>query len=196
MNTATYRIAVRATFALALIFADIQRRESAFGTYSHSNLNGHDHKEDFYHQSYADDHYYNHLHRYGIHLDGPRRIIFPRTTVTEYPQDVYSHEQRLILSNKNFKKGWLLNGKVFRDRLFGWKTWERIPAELKFKSITWVRGGNGSTAGIRIHPSGEYIEADPNYRRGVYDIRFEVVLRVPAFPYADKYFGVCAFIVQ
>ena len=159
--------------------------DSAFGTWRYEKD-----------RNAADSIFYNHLHRYGIHLDGPRRIAFPNTRVEGFPQEVYSGEHTLRLSNRNFKKGWLLTGKIFQDHLAGIRSWEKIPAELKFKSITWIREGNGSTAGITIHPSGEHIEADPSFGMGVYDIAFEVALRVPAFPSADKYYGISAFIIQ
>lgn len=80
--------------------------------------------------------------------------------------------------------------------MFGIDSWSRIPAEFKFKSITWVAGGNGSTAGIDIHPSGEYNEADPGFGKGVYDIKFKIALHAPSFPDADHSYGILAFIVQ
>lgn len=140
--------------------------------------------------------FYNHLHRYGIHLDGPRRIRFPSVEVSDLPQEIYSDTQRLVLSNRNFKKGWLLNARIFKEKLFGATTWERIPAKLRFESISWIEGGSGSTAGISIHPDGERIEADPSFGMGVFEIAFEAKLEIPPFPHADNYYGICSFIVQ
>ena len=140
--------------------------------------------------------FYNHLHRYGIHIEGPRRIRFPSIEVVDRPQDIFCETQYLRLSNRNFKKGWLLSARIFKEKLFGAATWERIPAKLRFQSISWIEGGSGSTAGITIHPNGERIEADPSFGMGIYEIAFEVKLEVPAFPHADDYYGICSFIVQ
>lgn len=149
-------------FLMALIAIQLFE-DSAFETWSFHD--GEDTVENLF---------YNHLHGYGIHLDGPRRISFPNTRVSDFPQEVYSGEHTLRLSNQNFKKGWLLTGKVILGHLIGIRSWERIPADMRFKSITWIGGGNGSTAGISIDPSGEFIEADPSFGLGIYDIAFEI----------------------
>lgn len=175
----------RCLFGFCLLIASIETNHSVFGTYKNGSEN-----------TIVSNHFYNHLHRHGIHIDGPRRINFPRSVVTEYAQEIYSSEQTLRLTNKNFQRGWTLKGKVFLDKLFGIHSWTSLPAEFRFTSISWVGGGNGSSAGINIHPNGEYIEADPGFGQGTYDIKFEVVLQVPPFPDADRYYGVLAFIIQ
>ena len=179
------RTTTRLILGFCALFASAEIDRSAFGTLNVEADN-----------AIVDNRFFNHLHRYGIHLDGPRRIRFPKTFVTEYPQQVYSSEQTLTLTNKNFKRGWLLTGKVFQDKLFGIHSWSELAAEFRFKSISWVQGGTGSAAGINIHPNGEYIEADPGFGKGTYDIKFEVVLQIPPFPDADRYYGVLAFIIQ
>ncbi len=179
------RTPTRLLLGISMLVASIEIDQPAFGTFNSNSEN-----------AFVDNHFFNHLHRFGIHLDGPRRISFPKTFVTEYSQEVYSSEQTLRLTNRNFRRGWSLKGKVFLDKLFGIRSWTSLPAEFRFKSISWVRGGNGSSAGINIHPNGEYIEADPGFGMGTYDIKFEVILQVPPFPDADKYYGVLAFIIQ
>ncbi len=138
----------------------------------------------------------NRLSDQGVRLQGPSRITFPDTSVTEYAQDVYSGIQYLRLTNSDFKNGWMLRGKVFQSQFTGLVTWEKIPAKLKFTSITWKNGGDGSTAGITISPDGDWIEADPSSGRGTYEIAFELIFQVPAFANADHYTGVSIFSIQ
>ena len=193
MNTRFISRKIHSFLGFAALLASVQIDPGAYGTF---DVYDDDFDSLTDRPSHIQGYFYNHLFHRGIHLDGPRRIRFPEISVTEYPQEIYSGERTLRLTNRHYKRGWLLGGKVFREKLFGIHSWSRIPAEFKFKSITWVEGGNGSTAGINIHPNGEYIEADPGFGKGVYDIKFEIALQVPAFPDADRYYGILAFIVQ
>ncbi|MGK0240036.1 MAG: hypothetical protein ACI92G_003520 [Candidatus Pelagisphaera sp.] len=190
MRAASKQLATRFLIVTVALFTSSNLEQPLFGT------RGAEQTSESRYESDVANSFFNNLHRSGINIDGPRRIPFPSITVVEYPQDVYSSSQTLRLTNKNFKKGWLLGASIFQNQLIGAKYWERIPAEFQFKSITWVQGGTGSTAGIEIHSSGRSIEADPSFGKGTYDIEFEVVLKVPAFAYADQYYGVCSFIIQ
>ena len=135
-------------------------------------------------------------HKRGIHLEGPQRIRFPATSVSENPEILYSGNHNLRLANFHHKKGWSLSGRIFKKLLIGRRSFETIPAELKFKSITWIQGGNGSAVGITMHPDGQRIEADPSFGMGIYNIEFEVAIHVPAFAYADSYHGVSLFSIR
>lgn len=132
----------------------------------------------------------------GITVTGPGQIAFPSVTVTAYPESVYSGEYTLELFNRNEKNGWLLTGEVSEGHLLGSASGTSVPAELIFKSITWISGGQGSSAGIIIAADGKRIEADPGFGIGKYVIAFEIRFDVPAFPTADQYHGVSTFIVQ
>lgn len=132
----------------------------------------------------------------GISLEGPRRISLPEISVSENPHRVYSGNLTLDLSNKEELNGWMLTGEVAENALVGSYTEERIPAILTFKSVHWIKGGNGSAAGIRILQDGSKVEADPGFGIGKYKIEYEVRYEVPAFPAADAYRGVSTFIVQ
>lgn len=131
-----------------------------------------------------------------ISIRGDNRISLPGLTVSSEPQQVYSGALFLTLANKNETNGWLLSGEVADGSLVGSSSGERIPATLSFTSITWVKGGNGSAAGITVRPDGKSIEADPGFGLGNYKIQFEIRYDAPAFPTADQYYGVSTFTVQ
>ena len=131
-----------------------------------------------------------------ITLTAPTSIRLPDTSVTESPQTIYSGDITIQLKNPNVKTGWLLSAEVLNEQLEGLNSGENIPAQLYFKSITWIKGGQGSSLGLTVHPDGKRIEADPGYGRGEYEIVFEVRYTVPAFPRADIYQGLTTFIVQ
>ena len=132
----------------------------------------------------------------GIHLEGPHRLRLPPITVSDSPQQVTSGLKLLRLNNVRDTNGWILSADVLDGALTGRRTGERIPASLTFRSIQWVRGGNCSAAGIKVHPDGASIEADPGFGIGEFKITFEVRYDAPAFPLADRYHGVTTFIVQ
>lgn len=132
----------------------------------------------------------------GIEIEGPRRIALPSLTVSADAQQVYSGTLTLDLSNAKETNGWLLQGDIAEDAMIGDFSGERIPAALTFRSITWIAGGNGSAAGVRIHSDGTRIEADPGFGIGKYKIEFEIKYDVPAFPATDSYNCVSTFIVQ
>ncbi len=131
-----------------------------------------------------------------ISIQGPRQVLLPGIVVTATPQQIYSGVQTILLKNKNAPDGWLLSGDISNGSLTGSNSGEQIPATLQFISITWLKSGNGSAAGISIHPDGTAIEADPGFGIGDFEIEFEIRYDTPAFPTADQYQGVSTFIVQ
>ncbi|MDQ8202043.1 hypothetical protein [Pelagicoccus sp. SDUM812003] len=131
-----------------------------------------------------------------INLRTDRSFSLPSIEVRSTPQSVYSGDLTLDLINNNDSAGWILTGEVDTGHLIGSSSGERIPATLAFKSITWVKGGNGNAAGITISPNGSTIEADPGFGLGQYTIVFEIRYDVPAYPRADSYQGVSTFIIQ
>ncbi|EDY83107.1 hypothetical protein VDG1235_2731 [Verrucomicrobiia bacterium DG1235] len=131
-----------------------------------------------------------------INIKGDNRVTLPGLVVTSSPQRIHSGTLLLSLSNKNETNGWVLSGEVNESALIGSATAERIPATLTFQSISWLSGGNGSTAGITVYPDGTRIEADPGFGLGNYQITFEIYYDAPAFPIADSYRGVSTFTVQ
>ncbi len=131
-----------------------------------------------------------------ISIQGPRQVLLPGIAVTSSPQQIYSGVQTILLKNKNAPDGWILSGDISNGSLTGNNSGEQIPAVLQFISITWLKGGNGSAAGITIHSNGTAIEADPGFGIGDFEIEFEIRYDTPAFPTADQYQGVSTFIVQ
>lgn len=114
MNTRFTRRATHWILCLAALFACTQIDTGAFGTFRIYD----DDKDPFYDgQKQLRGYFYNHLRHQGIHLDGPSRNRFPEILVTEYPQEIYSGERALRLSNHHDNQGWLLGGKNVWNRL-------------------------------------------------------------------------------
>lgn len=126
----------------------------------------------------------------------PSQLSLPAVSVASFSQTVTSPEHSLELFNRNEKNGWTLTAEVADEQLAGDFSSASIPASITFKSITWIGGGQGSAAGIFIHPDGSRIEADPGFGLGKYAIVFEIQYHAPAFPIADSYRGDSIFIVQ
>gem|GEM_PF-3357107 len=138
----------------------------------------------------------NTLHGAGLSIDAPASIVAPPAQVGPDPQTISSGDQTMSLQYSG-KRGWQLSGEINQNIVEGWESGIRMPALFKFKSITWISGGEiKSTAGISISPDQTMIIAEPGFGKGRFDIIFEVIYEVPALAYADTYHGVIAFTGQ
>lgn len=131
-----------------------------------------------------------------IKIQGRRLLRLPSIEVSASPQQIHSGPQTLFLQNGRNTNGWLVTSEIIDGCLKGHFSNETIPATLSFQSVTWLKGGNRSAAGISIHSNGTAVEADPGFGIGVFIIKYEIRYDAPAFPAADRYRGISTFIVQ